>query len=277
MAEGDIGFSMKSDGDTISFERTGGRDKRRLSCTKDLCVGCGICAEACPVNAIEVGPAGAIVKGVVDTFKITIDPDRCVLCGICAGVCPFNAITLEVNGEPMEAAGDRAGYRQVFEFDQEKCGFHDDGTLCDDCEKACPRDAIKCEIKDGRNTIEFDRLRCSYCTACETACPKDAIRVEKPFQGEVLIDQEACQGCGACQEICPNNSIELPKAVFGEKTDKVVCNTDTCVFCGACQKVCPVDAITVKRKQANYEIEGTRSWTRRWERAFNELLEEAEE
>jgi len=277
MADDDIGFSMTSRDDGISFERRGGKDQRRLAYKKELCAGCGICEEACPVDAVELGPAGSITRGVIDALKITIDPDRCVLCGICAGVCPFSALSITINDKPMGEVGDRIGYRRVFEFDQEKCEKRDDGSLCDDCEKVCPRDAIKCRIEGGKNTIEFDAVRCSYCTACQSACPKDAIHVEKPFQGEVVIDQEACQGCGACREICPNNSIELPRPVFGEKTDKVVCDTDTCVFCGACERVCPVDAIKVKRTEVNYEREGTRSWTRRWERAFKELLDEAEE
>ena len=48
----------------------------------DLCVSCGTCAGACPVEAISEGD-GAYV----------IDADTCLSCGSCAAVCPSEAIT----------------------------------------------------------------------------------------------------------------------------------------------------------------------------------------
>ena len=48
----------------------------------DLCVSCGTCAGACPVEAISEGD-GAYV----------IDADTCLSCGSCASVCPNEAIT----------------------------------------------------------------------------------------------------------------------------------------------------------------------------------------
>jgi len=52
-------------------------------CTVDprRCVGCGVCASSCPVNAIS------IVEGVA-----RIDYSRCVGTGICAAICPRSAI-----------------------------------------------------------------------------------------------------------------------------------------------------------------------------------------
>ena len=48
----------------------------------DLCVSCGTCAGACPVEAISEG----------DIYKI--DADKCIECGTCEGVCPSEAIVL---------------------------------------------------------------------------------------------------------------------------------------------------------------------------------------
>lgn len=47
----------------------------------DLCVSCGICVSACPVEAISM----SFVRGI---FLPTIDNQRCIGCGLCFEVCP---------------------------------------------------------------------------------------------------------------------------------------------------------------------------------------------
>ncbi len=60
----------------------------------EKCQGCGICARACPAEAIKGG------KQMVHV----IEQDKCIKCGTCLDVCPtkFGAVT-KVSGEPVAA------------------------------------------------------------------------------------------------------------------------------------------------------------------------------
>jgi formate hydrogenlyase subunit 6/NADH:ubiquinone oxidoreductase subunit I len=50
----------------------------------NICVGCGSCAEGCPVSAIEP-----------NDDKYAINTDVCISCGSCKSVCPVDAISQE--------------------------------------------------------------------------------------------------------------------------------------------------------------------------------------
>ena len=61
-----------------------------LRVRKDLCLGCGLCTESCPREAISVQYGQA-----------WIDQTRCNRCGICLDVCPQGAI---VESAPVSEA-----------------------------------------------------------------------------------------------------------------------------------------------------------------------------
>jgi MinD superfamily P-loop ATPase len=48
-----------------------------------LCDRCGICAERCPMDAVEMGPQGPFIAR----------PADCTYCALCDAICPQDAIT----------------------------------------------------------------------------------------------------------------------------------------------------------------------------------------
>jgi len=57
----------------------------------DLCKGCGLCIQKCPVNIIVWSKD----LGVYGTPAVrTNDQDKCIACKICEGVCPDTAIRI---------------------------------------------------------------------------------------------------------------------------------------------------------------------------------------
>jgi ferredoxin len=68
---------------------------------RDNCVGCGICADMCPKEAIRyLGAEFKAGRRVSDRPRIDFDPDKCVLCGECVVSCPMNdALVMTVNGK----------------------------------------------------------------------------------------------------------------------------------------------------------------------------------
>lgn len=64
-------------------QRTISKEARKVSVNAAICRGCGICAEACPVNAIIVDDVARV------------DQVKCTGCAKCIDACPIGAIRLE--------------------------------------------------------------------------------------------------------------------------------------------------------------------------------------
>ncbi len=58
--------------------------------SKKKCIGCGLCVQTCPFDALT------LVDGVAD-----VDPEKCTNCGACVEVCPTEALVLDEPPEKM--------------------------------------------------------------------------------------------------------------------------------------------------------------------------------
>jgi len=212
---------------------------------RNLCNGCGICAEVCPKDSVNMKPAVTEKGRLSHLPTVDVDAKTCILCGVCAVFCPLGALEAWVNDEKTAMFVKNEAIPQLvktIEVAQKMCK-PDCGA---ECEKSCPREAIKVAVQRENDrvqkilSVQVDKDLCFYCKVCEYACPYGAISVNKFLEGSVAIETEKCpKNCQVCVDVCPSKAI----AVSGKR--KVAFSQEICVYCKACQNVCPEGAIHV--------------------------------
>jgi 4Fe-4S ferredoxin len=261
-------YSKRREGQNVIMEQRLLKTANNLILNAETCTGCGICVDACPEEAIVLGPVGAARRGAVDyADPVDVDPETCSYCGVCVIMCPFNAMTLKIDGEERLPIIEKEGfptYDMVTTIDEEKC------DRCTICEDVCPRDAINRDVpafegsdENGKprqaalqikTTFTVDTEKCDVCGICGELCPSITV-VRKPvnpetakIEGDVEWEESTCDGCTICVEACPQEAITLEREIVSNKLPgKVDIQQDDCCTCTWCVHSCPEEAITVEK------------------------------
>ncbi|HEX2970720.1 MAG TPA: 4Fe-4S dicluster domain-containing protein, partial [Tepidisphaeraceae bacterium] len=123
-----------------------------------MCTRCGDCVRACPVQCIQIDPAGIQASG-----GPYIDPDHspCVVCDglLCMNRCPTGALV------PLFKEAISMGTAL---WHEETCLRHDGGS-CTLCIDKCPMGSVAIQLREGR--VEVLSEGCIGCGVCQNACP----------------------------------------------------------------------------------------------------------
>lgn len=152
------------------------RTRGSVSIDVEGCIGCTLCAKACPTNAIDVDKKGG---------TWTIQRMQCVQCSACVDCCPKKCLTME----NLYTIPDVVKVVDTFEIPTKAPAKAEGGEAAADGDLTCAD-------------------TCVFCGLCVKACPADALKVDRK---EKLweVDMENCVKCGACIDKCPKKSLSF--------------------------------------------------------------------
>ena len=251
-------LSKRADGRFVTICQKLWVDSIELTFDLEPCVGCELCRQVCPKEAISLKKDGSRTVP-------WIEAERCSLCGLCATFCPAKAVRMVAKNSLKETESEITPILDVHGVPHFSKGMKLETSLCppgcDTCVGACPREALII----GEGGVALDRSRCLSCAHCEDACPVPvAIEVTPLFEGTINVDTAKCPvGCDHCVASCPTRCFE-PASGRGVTVD-----ARHCICCGACLVACFYGAIDLTRLRVLTDTDG---YSAVWSRAIDRLL-----
>ena len=155
----DIPKKAPKKADDSKAAAAGSPDDGDLTCA-DSCVFCGLCAKACPADAIEVDRKAKSWK---------VDTDECIKCGACIDKCPKDSLSFGGAAAEAQAPAEPAK-KSIASVKEGEC------IGCNACANQCPADAIP-PIEE--NEWKLEEEKCVGCGACIDVCPVDALEMKE--------------------------------------------------------------------------------------------------
>lgn len=181
-----------------------------IEISKEKCIGCGLCINACPNNVISSLELNGKIRIKTEDLKPEIpDITKCSFCGTCAYICPVSAIKLKKDGKEIEIEQTGVVSSKVVPKLESESVFS---------EKF--QEKIK-KYFVGEIKVNWDK--CVSCMSCVEVCPVNAFtRLKKTSDSKskkVSFKQEKCIGCGTCARACQAKAITYKLNKFNSSGD----------------------------------------------------------
>jgi ferredoxin len=196
----------------------------------DKCVGCQIGPTVCPKEALTHVPAILENGHIIQRASVDVDENKCVNCGVCVEACPMNAIELTINQKPENPVLEYGAFPEFEAktiFRKENFDFSLKEFIIDNCPTNVisydeKRDTMRvkfsecihcrqCEVASKGafevhqawvGSVELQREKClPDCFACADICPTRALHISD--EGDLVLADYYCIKCGACMQVCP--------------------------------------------------------------------------
>jgi len=196
----------------------------------EKCVGCQMGPTVCPKEALTHIEGEIVDGRIVNPPSVDVDPDKCIMCGICAEICPMHAVDIRINNEDENPVLEYGAFPEVrghITFDKSEFDFSLKDFVIENCptdtisyDEENDTMAIKyedcircrqCEVASNgafkvtqpwQGSVELHRENCvDGCFACADVCPTRALHIND--SGELVLADYYCIKCGACMETCP--------------------------------------------------------------------------